>query len=284
MSVFQSTLSLRRATVDLCIVPEIHGISIHALLAESDQKAFSKLSVPVISIHALLAESDFFLLPCTRSNPISIHALLAESDQLTSALFRKSTGFQSTLSLRRATGGCRGIAVPPADFNPRSPCGERRSVHDGLLPGGDISIHALLAESDSRTFALYFSHLHFNPRSPCGERRSTLKSAKWIPQFQSTLSLRRATDFMQGLHVLARISIHALLAESDCPSYPGIPRRDYFNPRSPCGERLKGFWTLEIVAVISIHALLAESDDPGVWPVPMGRNFNPRSPCGERPD
>ena len=81
-------------------------ISIHALLAESDAGADSKLlKAPRISIHALLAESDFSL-NCGAINPIiflstlslrratlsfdfarrvpggiSIHALLAESDK-----------------------------------------------------------------------------------------------------------------------------------------------------------------------------------------------------------
>ena len=84
------------------------------------------------------------------------------------------------------------------------------------------------------------------------------------------------------------------------------PQMNYFNPRSPCGERrclpqlLQGHGAISIHALlaesdrmictlgtrqkISIHALLAESD--------LGSNderrrtqldFNPRSPCGERP-
>ena len=35
------------------------------------------------------------------------------------------------------------------DFYPRSPCGERRGVGDALQSANAISIHALLAESDS---------------------------------------------------------------------------------------------------------------------------------------
>ena len=79
--------------------------------------------------------------------------------------------FQSTLSLRRATIFLALLTGAGADFNPRSPCGERPRVRhpgemgkefqstlslrratgdcDGLgivRPG--ISIHALLAESD----------------------------------------------------------------------------------------------------------------------------------------
>ena len=58
---FLSTLSLRRATgyERYCIHAQV--ISIHALLAESDQQAaYSFLADGRISIHALLAESDRF--------------------------------------------------------------------------------------------------------------------------------------------------------------------------------------------------------------------------------
>ena len=38
-----------------------------------------------------------------------------------------------------------------AYFYPRSPCGERPSSLDSILAGVNISIHALLAESDQST-------------------------------------------------------------------------------------------------------------------------------------
>ena len=58
-AVFLSTLSLRRATLKQFVVGDVMGISIHALLAESDSK-IDPVQVPgyTISIHALLAESD----------------------------------------------------------------------------------------------------------------------------------------------------------------------------------------------------------------------------------
>ena len=102
-----------------------------------------------------------------------------------------------------------------------------------------ISIHALLAESDAAIFFLYCAFPYFYPRSPCGERRF---------------------HFNAGQHICV-ISIHALLAESDlnfhhrrpcCFQFlstlslrratrPGATRyytRGHFYPRSPCGERL----------------------------------------------
>ena len=57
----------------------------------------------------------------------------------------------------------------------------------------EISIHALLAESDGGGMNNCIKAYHFYPRSPCGERRKIRPVA---PDISS-------------------ISIHALLAESD---------------------------------------------------------------------
>ena len=56
-------------------------ISIHALLAESDEQSSSYSAYLEISIHALLAESDQLKPPVKSHAEISIHALLAESDK-----------------------------------------------------------------------------------------------------------------------------------------------------------------------------------------------------------
>ena len=56
-------------------------ISIHALLAESDDSTGRSVEFHLyISIHALLAESDTDAINGSNSDLISIHALLAESD------------------------------------------------------------------------------------------------------------------------------------------------------------------------------------------------------------
>ena len=81
--------------------------------------------------------------------------------------------FLSTLSLRRATLGNVVAALPMWNFYPRSPCGERRQAFfytaqhiyfyprspcgerlaypDMIICTNVISIHALLAESDSKS-------------------------------------------------------------------------------------------------------------------------------------
>ena len=78
---FLSTLSLRRATQDKVSLPPAKKISIHALLAESDECLRAMRESDLISIHALLAESDSKAdRRTTIPYFISIHALLAESD------------------------------------------------------------------------------------------------------------------------------------------------------------------------------------------------------------
>ena len=147
------------------------------------------------------------------------------------------------------------------NFYPRSPCGERRcSCTAHSRRSQKISIHALLAESDSAP-----------PRS---------KTSASL--FLSTLSLRRATMAVSAQRGYEGISIHALLAESDRFGFGKRKLDPYFYPRSPCGERhvalcgyerTAGFLsTLSLRrathicgvagdrAGISIHALLAESD------------------------
>ena len=57
-----------------------------------------------ISIHALLAESDNNINSSVNTaDQISIHALLAESDSIFILLLVSTLPFLSTLSLRRAT-------------------------------------------------------------------------------------------------------------------------------------------------------------------------------------
>ena len=115
-------------------------------------------------------------------------------------------------------------------------------------------------------------------------RRATNKDADWVRVyvFLSTLSLRRATVTSSIVIVILRISIHALLAESDVKKYSGLNFAHNFYPRSPCGERLPQNQYQRMQKGISIHALLAESDKMAeLWGQGF-TNFYPRSPCGER--
>ena len=149
------------------------GISIHTLLAESDQgKRGTAKSARYISIHTLLAESDPCLVRHGVGVTISIHTLLAESDVLGAVTSPEVSRFLSTLSLRRATGPLSLDPVDIRNFYPHSPCGERRPPGTDDDRARKISIHTLLAESDDCVLRFgLFGSADFYPHSPCGERR-----------------------------------------------------------------------------------------------------------------
>ena len=173
LSIFLSTLSLRRATANS---GPCNGRLLHFYPRSPCGERHSIGTLRTVSVK------------------ISIHALLAESDAQNRHLAKHPQKFLSTLSLRRATvchsGRLLGIChfyprspcgERPADiasfaglcnFYPRSPCGERHPRTSPTEQNRIISIHALLAESD------------------------TLKVDRDGKQelFLSTLSLRRATS------------------------------------------------------------------------------------------
>ena len=78
--------------------------------------------------------------------------------------------------------------------------------------------------------------------------------------FQSTLPLRGATAYRFSIDETLIISIHTPLAGSDIFVLNKEGVLTYFNPHSPCGERL-------------------DETNCGLF---VG-DFNPHSPCGERP-
>ena len=190
---FLSTLSLRRATAHFAQQIHAVGISIHALLAESDVQRGPR---PHQGRHFYPRS------PCGERHGGRF-------------LPKRGHRFLSTLSLRRATVLVCPPSVQPDYFYPRSPCGERPTVDCNLSrrlnfyprsPCGErltdvsylsidnsISIHALLAESDTKGTAERRYIKYFYPRSPCGERLLTRTTPTSYGAFLSTLSLRRAT-------------------------------------------------------------------------------------------
>ena len=154
------------------------GISIHALLAESDcyslrhsascrhfyprspcgERRVTVLGIQHrvgISIHALLAESDSFIMPSAPRSLLFLSTLSLRRATQTHSCSRLSQPFLSTLSLRRAT-------QRQIEF-------ERYS---------DISIHALLAESDTEIWPVIAEitiSIHaLLAESDCGRIRQSL--------------------------------------------------------------------------------------------------------------
>ena len=192
-ALFQSTLSVRRATSAGLSLYFGSSISIHVLREESDSSwvwqtwrktqfqstlsvrrathSFLKLfCVLSISIHALREESDARTDDNRKSLTISIHALREESDCSLSRYFFNSF-----------------------DFNPRSPWGERQMMKF-IRSDKDLFQSTLSVRRATKHFLHFAQQLgDFNPRSPWGERPPPSK---------------RITP-------LIFISIHALREESD---------------------------------------------------------------------
>ena len=149
---FLSTLSLRRATGGHQKQDGIFGISIHALLAESDTS----------QVPTWFGIPNFYPRSPCGERPLVPHQQ------------KSGNRFLSTLSLRRATSVYRTSNSSVSNFYPRSPCGERPGCNAVDDIPVTISIHALLAESDTSQVPTWFGIPNFYPRSPCGERLSAL--------------------------------------------------------------------------------------------------------------
>ena len=93
-----------------------------------------------------------------------------------------------------------------------------------------------------------------------GATRSLVAATPSINPFQSTLPVRGATMSYCGIISVKRFQSTLPVRGATSPyADPAAHPADYFNPRSPCGERPR--------ACRVRH---------------KNQNFNPRSPCGER--
>ena len=215
---FLSTLSLRRATP-------------LGKMITTAKTFLSTLSLRRATMH---------FLGNIRRLLISIHALLAESDRASQSYSLAMILFLSTLSLRRATNWPRVMVSPTLYFYPRSPCGERpRWVRSRRRQSADFYPRSPCGERPRYFSMPSWNTSDFYPRSPCGERHHesvrgkhcssyfyprspcgerqfpAVSSPRRVVLFLSTLSLRRATYNSGWRECYRRISIHALLAESD---------------------------------------------------------------------
>ena len=168
---FQSTHSLRSATVQGCYMPYRFRVSIHALLAECD----------IRTMHGQTLATGF-----NPRTPCGVRRYFVKA-------INSSAGFQSTHSLRSATGflgirGCRGLFQSTHSLRSAT---IRVKYED--CPH-IVSIHALLAECDLTPAECETYEGGFNPRTPCGVRPDALVMAWHARRFQSTHSLRSATS------------------------------------------------------------------------------------------
>ena len=211
LTIFQSTLSMRRAPIGLCTGwthPSAFQSTLSMRRAPVIRGRRRKLHLR-ISIHALHEESaltDDGIAPLTAfQSTLSMRRAPKRSDDMTQKIL-----FQSTLSMRRA----------PGDY-------------DNMELTAQISIHALHEESAQMATLMSSTQLKF--QSTLSMRRAPICVGQCVNclAFQSTLSMRRAPRTCLMPVGSGSISIHALHEES-APVVSGsfAPSR-YFNPRSP---------------------------------------------------
>ena len=101
----------------------------------------------------------------------------------------------------------------------------------------------------------------FNPRSPCGERLRQGRSQIPHQGFQSTLPVWGATSHLFLLASLLRIFQSTLPVWGATSGSSKMAKfEEYFNPRSPCGERPEDCCKCGESFTISIHAPRVGSD------------------------
>ena len=146
------------------------------------------------------------------------------------------------------------------DFNPLSPCGERRHRRDCRRWLHRFQSTLPMRGETDRLSVVLVETAYFNPLSPCGERqqaemRSSTRCSfqSTLPMrgetsgasvivgtnavFQSTLPMRGETGVRQCPHPTPLISIHSPHAGRDRGCTLPLLYCFYFNPLSPCGER-----------------------------------------------
>ena len=192
---FLSTLSLRRATDSTSSTSSTSGdFYPRSPCGERRGRRPEKHHQWHISIHALLAESDFYFRPGNGQNKTFLSTLsLRRATGSARPRFTSCKVFLSTLSLRRATGS---------------------TIYD--LDEKEISIHALLAESDGITDQIVHRYPDFYPRSPCGERPAQKRyHGSATTDFYPRSPCGERLSSPNTSIIILDISIHALLAESD---------------------------------------------------------------------
>ena len=124
------------------------------------------------------------------------------------------------------------------NFNPRTPCGVRRTVQLDHTKLSSISIHAPRAGCDIQRKANHARTSDFNPRTPCGVRLEKLRINFNAVLFQSTHPVRGATQslFRYKGDLTIFQSTHPVRGATSARGLPMLLVLN-FNPRTPCGVR-----------------------------------------------
>ena len=305
MRVFQSTLPVRGATGTYNAQYNRFFISIHAPRAGSDRLGrYPEDAAIEISIHAPRAGSDHDHL-CVGAEYVGFQSTLPVRGATHAAMsLYHLIKFQSTLPVRGATPAFL-LASTSSEFQSTLPVRGATIQRGGHGDMPSISIHAPRAGSDDRDRRVH-GEVGISIHAP----RAGSDHAALATDHKLGISIhapRAGSDIdLHDFGIRHEISIHAPRAGSDPCDMPKsrpsgafqstLPVRGatsarcanpagtaYFNPRSPCGERLCFRRTGYSVSVFQSTLPVRGATWRPSRTISARWNFNPRSPCGERP-
>ena len=182
---------------------------------------------------------------------ISIHAPRVGSDAGYNEDVAALAVFQSTLPVWGATLIRIAYTARLTHFNPRSPCGERRTPRSQHQNGQEISIHAPRVGSDVILASIFTKFFLFQSTLPVwGATFITCFCQQNTARFQSTLPVWGATRLGKKLYNPMTISIHAPRVGSDLGVRSmSSPSASGFQSTLPVwGATVTGYCTRQFIA------------------------------------
>ena len=170
-----------------------------------------------------------------------------------------------------------------ANFNPRSPHGERLQSIWHTAGSFHISIHAPRTGSDQLYELGMLSPTQFQSTLPARGATLLMPFTAMLAIFQSTLPARGATA-CEAVQVAAMCVFQSTLPARGATRklLATLSARSHFNPRSPHGERpLNAYGITETKAFQSTLPARGATYRAKTTAARM-KHFNPRSPHGER--
>ena len=214
-----------------------------------------------ISIHVPRVEDDTQESKKKRKIDISIHVPRVEDDVNNYFIADVREGFQSTSPVWRTTRSCHTAKVRAHYFNPRPPCGGRRTSHGLFATVSIFQSTSPVWRTTAVMTTILRSFTDFNPRPPCGGRqvrkirRAGLRVISiHVPRVEDDKMGQFSwyfADKFQSTSPVWRTTLRHLRERRHCR---------YFNPRPPCGGRLGLFHPPSRDVQISIHVPRVEDD------------------------
>ena len=195
----------------------------------------------------------------------------------------RTARFQSTRPVWGATLRLPPEVISPSSFNPRAPCGARRTIDHIRHSLTLVSIHAPRMGRDLWGVANPRQHDRFNPRAPCGARLRDDLAGPEAFMFQSTRPMRGATCYYKQTHYAIRtFQSTRPMRGATFALYNVAPVVFVFQSTRPMRGATGDLRIPRQCRRVSIHAPHAGRDCTPYGVPGACACFNPRAPYGAR--